>query len=345
MRYHDTKERSHEYLRLAIPLMSRQAAPAHPISYAVWYEYVSGINAALKRDIDVLQSAAHVLSDAQTLELFRKHIADVDETTLNRLQLELHRLLSEVAKSAMDSQQHAADYGATLHDFSAALSLRRTGDGNDPLQQTLLQVLHDTVAIQTTVATLRQTVEQGRSEVEQLRKELERVRDEMHSDGLSGLLNRKGFDEALHAMLSSANVERSSLCLVMLDIDSFKGINDSYGHLFGDRVIRTVAQVLRSSSKRRDVAARYGGEEFALLLPQTPMAGARTLAEQIRSIIAKSSIRRLDTEHSVGSITVSAGVSGYRFGESADAFIGRADSALYAAKRDGRNRVALEAPE
>jgi diguanylate cyclase len=341
MRYQETKEQSLEYLRLALPLMTKQLAAAHPISYAVWYEYVSGINASLKRDVDARQQAGHSLSEATTAELFRKHVADVDEATLNRLQLELHRLLSETAESVRHSHQHAADYGVTLEQFSQALLTRREQNPDDPLQQTLSLVVQHTVQIKSTIAELQQALHSSRGEVDQLRSELERMREEVHTDALSGLLNRRFFDQSLRTLLDVANAEHSSLCLVLVDIDSFKRINDTYGHLFGDRVIRVVAQVLKANTKGRDLAVRYGGEEFALLLPQTPIAGAQALAHQIRTTIEKASIRRQDTDQPVGSVTVSAGISLYQFGEAADAFIRRADQALYASKNRGKNCVTL----
>jgi diguanylate cyclase len=342
MRYQDTKEQSLEYLRLALPLMTKQLTPSHPISYAIWYEYVSGQNAQLKQDIDARQQSGQLLNDTITVQLFRKHVADVDEATLTRLQFELHRLLSETAECARHSQQDAADYGVTLNQFSQALSAQGERDPGDPLQQTLSLVTQHTVQIRTTIAQLHQALHGSRSEVEALRAELERLHEHVHADALSGLLNRRAFDETLVALLNSANTERSALCLVMFDVDDFKKINDTYGHLFGDRVIRAVAQVLRANTKGRDVAARYGGEEFALLLPQTPITGALGLAQHIRSTVEKASIRRQGSEQAVGRVTVSAGISLYQFGEPAEAFIFRADQALYVSKSGGKNRVTMD---
>ena len=163
--YQETKEQSLEYLRLALPLMTKQAAGTHPISYAVWYEYVSGANAPLKREIDARQQAGHPLSDATTVELFRRHVADVDEATLNRLQLELQRLLSETAESARHSQQGAADYGVTLDQFSQALSTRGERDPNDPLERTLSLVTQHTVQIKATIGELQDALQGSRSKL------------------------------------------------------------------------------------------------------------------------------------------------------------------------------------
>jgi diguanylate cyclase len=127
----------------------------------------------------------------------------------------------------------------------------------------------------------------------------------------------------------------------MIDIDHFKVLNDSFGHVFGDRVIRSVGELLKATVKGQDVVARYGGEEFALLLPETPLPGAQVVAERLRDAVARSRIRRLNSEETIGSITISAGVASYRPGESVATFIDRADAALYNSKTQGRNRVSI----
>lgn len=114
--------------------------------------------------------------------------------------------------------------------------------------------------------------------------------------------------------------------------------------MFGDRVIRTIGELLKATVKGQDVVARYGGEEFALLLPETPLAGAKVVAERLREAVAQSRIRRLNSEETVGCITISAGLANYYSGEAVATFIDRADAALYASKAQGRNRVTV-APE
>jgi diguanylate cyclase len=128
-------------------------------------------------------------------------------------------------------------------------------------------------------------------------------------------------------------------CLVLIDIDHFKQINDSFGHLFGDAVIRTIGHLIKSTIKGQDIAGRYGGDEFALLLPDTPLAGGRVVADRLRFAFSQSRIRRLNSEEAVGNITISAGVASYRSGEDQKELIARADTALYASKAQGRNRV------
>jgi diguanylate cyclase len=199
--------------------------------------------------------------------------------------------------------------------------------------------------MQTSVATLKSKLDASKQEIERLREEVNRARDASLTDGLTGLVNRKGFDQVLANCLDALSPEQAveGPCLLMGDIDHFKEINDTYGHLFGDKVIRAVAGVLKENVKGRDTAARYGGEEFIILLPDTPLRGAQALAENIRSSIERGRIKRSGSEEAVARVTLSLGVAHYHPGESITAFIERADRALYAAKHNGRNRVSIAA--
>jgi diguanylate cyclase len=128
----------------------------------------------------------------------------------------------------------------------------------------------------------------------------------------------------------------------MIDIDHFKRFNDEHGHLIGDEVLRFVAKRIKELVRGRDFLARFGGEEFALLLPETPIAGASVVAESIRNFFAQATLKAVATSKKLGKITVSLGVACYQSGEQTEEFINRSDQALYFAKNNGRNRVATE---
>ena len=129
----------------------------------------------------------------------------------------------------------------------------------------------------------------------------------------------------------------------MTDVDHFKHFNDSYGHLTGDQVLRLVAMSVKQNVKGQDIAARYGGEEFAVVLPNTVLRSAITVAEHIRRAVMTKELMKRSTGENLGRITVSIGVAALRPGETPQALIERADGCLYAAKRAGRNRVISEA--
>lgn len=154
-------------------------------------------------------------------------------------------------------------------------------------------------------------------------------------DGLTGIFNRRFFELRIAEELERANRYAQNLAVVMLDIDNFKKLNDEFGHLLGDEVLRQVSQILNDSMRKGDVVCRYGGEEFALLLPQASPENAVEAAEKVR--------RNIEQYHFPGvprRVTISCGVAGHpEFGRTRDEIVAAADAALYAAKQAGRNKV------
>lgn len=165
----------------------------------------------------------------------------------------------------------------------------------------------------------------------------------MNSDGLTGLSNRRHFDEYLELEWRRATRDQTQLSLMMIDVDFFKAYNDNFGHLEGDEALRQVAKAIRASSARpSDLPARYGGEEFALVLPSTSPGGARLLAEKLRMTVAGMNIPHIAPTPG-SSLTVSIGVSTIvpQPGSNSRQLIQEADKGLYAAKHNGRNQVSV----
>jgi diguanylate cyclase (GGDEF)-like protein len=157
-------------------------------------------------------------------------------------------------------------------------------------------------------------------------------------DELTGVANRRSIIAALDRDVGRAIRTREPLAVMMVDIDFFKHVNDTHGHLAGDRVLRNVADVIRSRIRAQDIVGRYGGEEFLVVLCDTTAQGAQQLAEQLREAVQASSCA---WEGQPLNVTVSVGVFGGRLepGDSWDLLIHAADNALYQAKQGGRNRV------
>jgi diguanylate cyclase (GGDEF)-like protein len=160
-------------------------------------------------------------------------------------------------------------------------------------------------------------------------------------DSLTGLYNRTFFFSALEREIARGDRSGRAFCLVMLDLDDLKTVNDRYGHVAGDQVLRAVSDVVRNGVRKIDVAARYGGDEFVALLPETDPTGGWVLAEKIRLTVSEQGMPGIDPAP-----TVSVGVVSYPAdGRSADALLVSADRAMYASKRGGKNRVARAAAE
>jgi len=159
-------------------------------------------------------------------------------------------------------------------------------------------------------------------------------------DGLTGLWNRRYFDQCLTEQLSFASRHELPLSCLMLDIDHFKSVNDRFGHPFGDEVLKFVANTVNEVVRTEDLVCRYGGEEFAVVAPNTPLTGAVMLAERIRVAIAAQPLSNKGTPVTV---TASIGVAQLQH-PSRLTIVESADHALYQAKRDGRNRVSAYNP-
>ena len=161
------------------------------------------------------------------------------------------------------------------------------------------------------------------------------------TDALTGLTNRHALAMLLEQALREAVRHHQPLSLILLDIDHFKQINDEHGHLQGDQVLIRLATTLRASLRQSDIVCRWGGEEFLLVLPSTSLDGASRVAENLRQQIADLDYRIEDTPLA---ITISAGVTLLRPGDSSDSLIARADALLYCAKGEGRNRICADTP-
>ena len=186
------------------------------------------------------------------------------------------------------------------------------------------------------------TVADSNERVATLERDLEAAREKALYDGLTRVYNRATLDDRLRAAIEAGDAD-GPWCFLLADIDHFKAINDTYGHLVGDAVLYKVANLIRDFLRKRgeaDLTARYGGEEFGVILPSTALAGAARIAEQIRQQAATTRWQyNQSTTCDIIQATISIGVSQYRAGDTVSTLVRRADQALYAAKKRGRNRV------
>ena len=343
MRYPDSMEKSAEYLRLALPLMTRQRSALHPHSYALWYDYVSGRNPRLREVLQEHTQGGQGLTESQTEALYQHYVAQppLNAEEAQRVSESLTRVLENMADSAAQAGSQTARFDQSLLQWSEQLL---GAAAQDEQARALQALMASTREMRDAVAALQQRLDANQSEIARLREEVSQARSEALIDALTGLANRRAFEQRLARCLqdSGALAQDRAPCLVLGDIDFFKRVNDSYGHSFGDQVLRAVAGSLQSLAPQAGLVARFGGEEFALLLPAGRLAEAQELAEQLRNKIATSRIRRANArEQTLERVTLSLGVTQLARGESANDFFERADRALYASKRSGRNCVTV----
>jgi diguanylate cyclase (GGDEF)-like protein len=169
-----------------------------------------------------------------------------------------------------------------------------------------------------------------------LKSDLTIFREKSRIDGLTGIFNRTTFVELILDEIKRSRILEYPLVLLILDIDDFKKVNDTFGHLVGDKILQGLGAALKGSLRRNDILARYGGEEFAVLIPHAPLNEGAQVAEKIRAGLAAMVVPDAPR------ITVSIGCSSYSPDETPESFFKRADDALYAAKRDGKNRIRVK---
>jgi diguanylate cyclase len=184
---------------------------------------------------------------------------------------------------------------------------------------------------------LEACVAQAHEQTMQIQAELEQARMEALNDTLTKLQNRKGltqfFDDTTTATPSAG------LAAIILDIDHFKTFNDRFGHLIGDVILRRLANLLQAATKKIGQPFRFGGEEFVIILPGVTLEKAAATAESVRKHVAKMRLKHLKTDEVLPPVTISLGVTMHLAGESLEAFLNRADEALYEAKNAGRNQT------
>ena len=314
-RYPETRDTSSELLRLVIPMMRNHPAGFHPASYAIWYEYASGTNPPLKEAIDKLVSTGSVINDDVAYSLHEKYISGEDAARTARMRTHLEHMLRELTSHTGSAGAHAEAYSESLSRFGDHL---RPGNDLVTLQEALDTMADNTLQMREKTGQLHAQLQGSAAEIETLRSELQRVKCEAMTDPLTGITNRRGFELALDEAGQGRDYQLAGCCLLIIDIDHFKKCNDTYGHLFGDKVIRGVAQAISRNVKGQDTAARIGGEEFAVLLPATPLDGAHVLAERIRSAIASGRVKNGSNGELIGNITISVGVAQAVAGETGD---------------------------
>lgn len=331
---------SHAIADAALARMRERDIPPTPENYRVWYTYCAGTHPDLTRALDVLVSNRDSFTDERNAEIHQRFFGTEDD--LPRLADTSERLEAAISRvmSALDSGGRETDAsGRRIASLSGTLS----GDSSlAHIQDTVREILRETRGLIHRNQELEQQLHQSSREVEDLRTDLEATRRDALTDGLTGIANRKLFDERLREQAAAAMEAGTGLTIALADIDHFKQFNDQYGHDIGDEVLKLVARHLREQIKGRDTAARFGGEEFALILPETHLADGAKLADGIRARLAGHQLTNRTTQQRYGRITLSAGVAAYRYGEPLDQLIRRVDAALYEAKGGGRNRVVSE---
>lgn len=331
------------WARRCLELMAQRDVPPTPPNYCLWYTYAADAIPSLTQEMDEMLQHGVAFSMQENLRLFEKYFGTEREAKgLERIGGDLAQALSTVVKQIGQADRDSTAFGDRLKALDGSLRAVSAGDGAG-VHDVVLGLIQATQDMVDKNQVLQKELNTSSAQVAALRDHLQQVRTEALTDGLTGVGNRRCFDLKLVECSAAALTAGSDLCLLMIDIDHFKRFNDTYGHKVGDQVLRVVGFQLKAAVAGADVPARYGGEEFALILPHCTLEQASRRAEDLRQTLASQYLRSKNSGETFGQVTVSIGVARYRANEPLEDLIGRADSALYRAKHDGRNRVVAEA--
>lgn len=343
MKYPHPIDRAIEYAESALDRILQEKLPPNPVVFELFYVYYAQDDLDLVRAMDIMVSGGYDLTEQRCYELYARflNMAIKAEASMEQASHIMETTLANV-EDAKDGIKNST----TRFEQSNRAARHNVGQARNEkdLREVVAKVITESQKIVEENRTLEERLSDSMTAMQKLHAELETIRAEAMTDALTGAPNRKLFDMEISRLSSDADLNNTSMVLLMIDIDHFKKVNDNYGHQTGDQVLRLVARVLRDNIKGRDVYARYGGEEFAVILPNTFITDAIKLANMLRESVAGKEVLNRNTGQHLGRVTLSIGVAQLAKGEEPSSVIERADAALYKAKRSGRNQVMAADP-
>jgi len=312
--------------------------PPKPEYYQVWYAHLENANDDLSTEIqskldnggeldefflkDIHERYFELAHPPKQIEKFAHQV--LQET--NSLQ-QLSRLFDSNTKQFNSDLADASESAADISDQNGA---------STNLLNSLVDIAQSAMARNNE---LEKKLSNASEKIDNLQTSIESIAQDARTDFLTKLNNRRYFDSTIPQLAHAAANEDTPLCMIVADIDHFKSFNDKWGHPVGDQVLKLVADVLRETLKGQDLLARYGGEEFAIALPNTSLKDAATVADNVRNAVSKRKLINRANNQSLGRVTMSFGVAQFQGDWATDEFYKAADSALYQAKQNGRDRV------
>ncbi len=324
------------FFKETIPLMMQYKVPVTPINYAIWYTYVNKTHPELNRALDKGISVPGRNADSLCDSLYDEFLINEKEKKISKIKNNLVVIAEDLFKNTNSALMDAELFqDAVMKSLCDIEKLDKEGVSISDSMDVVRELIHGIGEIRNSTNKLKENLTENKNEILQLRSQLETSKKEAREDALTGLLNRRMLDESL---LNYIN-KKDKFSFVMIDVDHFKSFNDEYGHLFGDKVLRLIANKIKERCYDSAESYRFGGEEFAVILPGKDILSARQHAETIRKTLEKISISDRKSGKKVRMITASFGVTQVIVGDTVQSIIERADGNLLKAKSNGRNCV------
>lgn len=319
----------------ALQLAARYFTPPEPRVYEIWYNYASGENETLNRHINKLVARKTQLAPPIVDEIYQKFFDQSDkQLNATRMSLAVADNLTSTSATLETGVGEIESFGSKLQDTATAL-----GQPDADVDALVDRLITDTNAQYEGIKALTSEVKSTLSELNDVREQLEELQTLANVDSLTQLNNRAYFDSRLELELEKASRFQGQLCVGLADIDNFKKLNDTYGHGFGDEVLKKFSEIIKIYTERGLIASRYGGEEFAFILPEASLRAAHLGLDRLRNSLSSLKFVDRNSGSKLDAITVSAGVTSFEPGDTPSAIMARADKLLYSAKAGGKNQV------
>ncbi|KZY48094.1 hypothetical protein A3732_24320, partial [Oleiphilus sp. HI0050] len=261
--------------------------PITPENYFVWYEYFQGMNLELRKKIDSLLESGTNFTDSLNNSLYETYIANQTQDKLSHIQGDtetlVDNLLQELEKILEGNQAFSAALEESQND------LKKNPDINS-ITQLVAKLIEETDQVRQANTSMENSLIVVKEEVSTLKRNLEELNETAFTDQLTGIPNRRAFDESIKTLVNEFEQTLKPFSLLFMDIDHFKSFNDTHGHAVGDKVLTFIATVLKKGVKGDDIVARYGGEEFVALLPNTRYEGALVVGQQLCDKVASKNL-------------------------------------------------------
>lgn len=327
---------SREIMRMVLVELNELQLPPTPLYYTLMFERALRRDASLVKEIDDALNQDDGLTQEKALAILDEHLLNGTIKEMGKAQNTMVRIMRNVMLQMITTGNEFSNFASTLGDFMRKID--RSNSVED-IRNLTDEVIRDSREVERNASSTSDRLTTASEEISRLKEELENARRDARTDPLTGLPNRRGFFDLLQDQLDRHKENVESFGLLLADVDHFKSINDRYGHLVGDKILRFVARTLHAHVKGQDSVIRYGGEEFAIILPQTGFHGAMAVANQLRQKISTSRLRLAESGRELGGLTISLGVSIPQMNDNPETLLRRADDCLMQAKREGRDRV------
>jgi diguanylate cyclase len=321
----------------AFGLIERYRTPPYPGTYALWFEYVSGANGELVKRIDEFLAKNGGLNPYDIEQLCQSLMAqDGHETATRQVGHAVEQELESILKVIADGAERSDSFSSTLKDVQRSLPGSTSSQDLDAIVTRLVQ---ENQRMADATHQMNESLVASQNQIQTLNKELANAQMQSLRDPLTTIWNRRAFDNRIMEEVLEAEATGGQLCLAMADIDNFKGVNDTYGHQHGDKVLRQFADLIDANIKGQDMVARYGGEEFAIIFPRTSVLSAYNLLVRIKHNFEELKVPVAGQEQLCPIVTASFGLARFERGMNVRDLIEQADTYLFEAKKAGRNRV------